>query len=288
MTIQIRPIRTGEEYRTVEQLQREVWGMHDVEVVDHCLLLTAHKNGGLVLGAFDPEAPGGERMIGFVFGLVGLKPDGRPKHCSHMAGVLAAYQGQDVGYRLKLAQRDYVLAQGLDLITWTYDPLESRNAHFNFRKLGVTCRTYLRNLYGDMRDSLNAGLPTDRCQVDWHITGDHVAARLAGAGLPPTLMALQAAGVPLVNSFPAGPLPHPAETILPFVGEMLLVQIPLNFQSIKAGDLPLAQAWREHTRLILETAFNQGYTAIDFLVENGQGYYLLRFLLKQTSYSLRG
>ena len=176
MTVEIRPIQAHDEYWAVEQLQREVWGLADVEIVPNHLLLTAQKNGGLLLGAFDVPPEGEEeQFVGFVFGFVGLSSGGGVKHCSHMAGVAPAYQNQNLGYRLKLAQRQQVLSQGIDLATWTFDPLESRNANLNFRKLGATSRTYLRDLYGSMRNTLNVGLPSDRFQVDWHIASRHVA-----------------------------------------------------------------------------------------------------------------
>ena len=171
----IRPLSTHGEIRAVEQLQREVWDLPDVEVVPLHVLITAAKNGGLLLGAFDDE-----RLVGFVFGFPGLTSDGKLKHCSHMAGVHPAYRDRGLGYSLKLAQRDHVLAQGIDLITWTFDPLETRNATLNFHKLGAVCNTYIPNLYGEMRDGLNAGLPSDRFQVDWWIASERVAQRLAG------------------------------------------------------------------------------------------------------------
>ena len=169
----IHPLSTHGEIRAVEQLQREVWGLPDVEVVPLHVLLTAAKNGGLLLGAFD-----GATLAGFVFGFPGLTPDGKLKHCSHMAGVHPAYRNRGLGYSLKLAQRQHVLAQGIDLITWTFDPLETRNASLNFHKLGAVCNTYIPNLYGEMRDGLNAGLPSDRFQVDWWIASERVAQRL--------------------------------------------------------------------------------------------------------------
>jgi predicted GNAT superfamily acetyltransferase len=291
-TLEIRPVQTHDEYLAVEQIQREVWGDDDVMVVPNHLLITAQKNGGLLLGAFEalPEA-GKEQLVGFVFGFVGLAPStgsgqaphGKVKHCSHMAGVLPAYQNQNVGYRLKLAQREHVLAQGLNLITWTFDPLESRNARLNFHKLGATCRTYLRNLYGDMRDELNAGLPSDRFQVDWYIASAHVADRLRGDWVGPSaslrtshsLSALQAEGVPVLNRPLPGDLPHPPQATFPIAGDRLLVHIPAQFQAIKAADLGLALAWREHTRALFEAAFAAGYTVVDLLSENEQACYLL-------------
>jgi len=281
--IQIRPIQTHDEYRAVEQLQRDVWGLQEVEIVPDHVLLTAQKNGGLVLGAFLPPeestTEGRGRLIGSVFGFVGLTPDGRVKHCSHIAGVAPAYQSQNVGYRLKLAQREHVLAQGIDLITWTFDPLESRNARLNFHKLGVTCNTYLRDLYGDMRDGLNVGLPSDRFQVDWHIASDHVAARLRPDWTGPALSALLAKGVPIVNRPLPGPPPRPSPTthpLLPPGEDRLLIQIPARFQAIKSADMALALAWREHTRTLFEAAFSAGYTAVDLLFEGEESYYLLQ------------
>jgi predicted GNAT superfamily acetyltransferase len=260
----------------LEQLQREVWGLAEVEIVPDHLLLTAQKNGGLVLGAFEvaPESERG-RLVGFAFGFPGLTPGGRLKHCSHMAGVAPAYQNRNLGHRLKLAQREHVLAQGIDLITWTFDPLESRNAALNFHKLGAVCHSYLRDLYGNMRDALNVDLPSDRFEVEWHIASPHVAGRLRGeaGGLSP--VELQNEGARLVNPPLPGDLPRPTRAPLPLEGERLLVQVPANFQAVKASDMGLARAWRLHTRELFEAAFGLEYVVTDLLYERGQSCYLL-------------
>ncbi|MDQ5850812.1 MAG: hypothetical protein M3380_01845, partial [Chloroflexota bacterium] len=178
--IVVRHLEAIDEVRRVEALQREIWQMPgDREVVPLHLLVTAQKNGGLLLGAFS-----GEELAGFLFGFLGRTADGRWKHCSHMLGVLAPYRGRGIGETLKAHQRAFVMEQGLDLITWTYDPLESVNAFLNIGKLGAICRTYLRNVYGDLRDELNRGLPTDRFQVDWWLRSARVASRFIG-GTPP-------------------------------------------------------------------------------------------------------
>jgi predicted GNAT superfamily acetyltransferase len=273
MAIEIRPVKTEDEYHAVEQLQREIWGMQDVEIVAFETLMTTHKNGGVMLGAFD-VVEGEERMVGFVFGVVGLTADGRVKHCSHIAGALSGYRDRGVGYALKLKQREIVLAQGIDLITWTFDPLESRNARFNFHKLGATCGVYLRNLYGAMRDKMNAGLPSDRFQVDWRIASPRVESRLRGEIGPSSASTLMAEGVPLVNPPVAGEplrLPTPATV----EGGRILIQIPSDFQSLKAADRNLALEWRLHTRALFEEAFAKGYVATDLLVEGGRSCYLL-------------
>jgi predicted GNAT superfamily acetyltransferase len=276
MTHEIRLIQTHQEYRAVEQLQRDVWGLEEVEVVPDHLLLTAQKNGGLVLGAFAPSpGNGGEQLVGFVFGFAGLSDSGQVKHCSHMTGVAPGCRNQKLGYRLKLAQREHILAQGLDLITWTFDPLESRNASLNFHKLGATCKVYLNDLYGNMRDVLNVALPSDRFRVDWHIASSHVADRLGGKQPAFSLSLLQAEGVPLLNQpLPSDP-PRPACTRLPLQGKCVLIQIPAHFQVIKSHDMELARAWRLHTRELFEAAFAEGYVVIDLIFEDGQSYYLL-------------
>ena len=168
---EIRPLHTIEEFHAAENLQRSAWASTDLDITPTHVMLTAAKNGGIMLGAFSST-----QLIGFVFGFLGagehrFGPEApvavRLKHCSHQMGVLPEWQNKNVGYALKLAQRDAVRNQGLRLITWTFDPLESKNAHLNISKLGAVCNTYLRNVYGDLRDGLNQGLATDRFQVDW-------------------------------------------------------------------------------------------------------------------------
>jgi predicted GNAT superfamily acetyltransferase len=277
MPIVIRPIAKRDEYHAVEDLQREIWGCEEIEILPHDLLMIVHKNGGILFGAFAEETGrerligserliGRERLIGFVFGFPGFQPDGRLKHCSHVAGVIADYRDQNVGYQLKLAQRERVLAQGIDLITWTFDPLESRNARFNFHKLGAVCRTYERNLYGEMRDALNAGLPSDRFQVDWQIASERVDKCLRHVIPEMKPSELIAADVPVID---------PLQVERAISDDHFLVEIPAYFQEIKAADRELARQWRLGTRAVFEEAFAQGYQVIDLLFENGRSFYLL-------------
>lgn len=272
MTVEIRPLNTHQEYRAAEQLQRQVWNLEEYEIVPDHMLLTAQKNGGLVLGAFD-----GPQLVGFVFGFLGLTAEGQLKHCSHMAGVLPAYQNQHLGYRLKLAQRQHVLSQGINLITWTFDPLESRNARLNLHKLGAICRTYLRDLYGSMRDALNTGLPSDRLLAEWHLDSERVIQRLQADHRLPDLATLQDAGVPIINEPTSrqNGLLQPADQTLPLSGERLLLRIPADFQAIKQADMSLALAWRLHVRELLDAAFAAGYAATDLLFDGRQSCYLL-------------
>ncbi len=273
--ITTRPLETLPELLAAIDLQRAVWPRADVDVVPLHLLTTIGHNGGLVLGAFH-----GDRMVGFLLGFLGTD-EGQPsrpamtrlKHCSHILGVLPEYRGQQIGYQLKLAQRDYVAFQGVRLITWTYDPLESRNARLNIAKLGAVCNKYLREPYGIMDDALNAAVPADRFQVDWWITSPRVKERMFGQRAPLILESFTSAGAKLINPTQVGPdgLPRPAEQLQDMEGTVILIEIPSNFQAIKSRDLALARAWRSHTRDLFESAFNNGYWVTDFVYEMVDG-----------------
>lgn len=268
MTLTIYPVTTIEDCHHLETLQLEIWRCDPVEVVPDGLMLTIAKNGGIVLAAKE-----GDRMVGFAFSFQGQTAAGRRKHASHMAGVIPGLECQGIGALLKLAQREVSLAQGITLMTWTYDPLISRNANFNLRKLGATSRTYYRNLYGVMRDGLNEGLPSDRLEVEWEMDSEPVLARIAGA-LPP--VALEPSGV--LNPAPAGPatqLPVPAEVVNLPAGPRHFIRIPAQIEAIKAADVSLAQAWRSQTRDLFEIAFAAGYAAVDFIRAGAEGYYVL-------------
>jgi len=266
--IAIRQLDTVEEFQRAEEIQREIWNMPgEIDVVPLHLLVTAQKNGGLVLGAFH-----GAHMIGLLFGFLGRGRDGSSKHCSHMMGVLPAYRGRGIGERLKRWQREFVAAQEIELITWTYDPLESANATLNLHKLGATCRTYLRNIYGDLRDALNRGLPTDRFEVEWRAVQGPSERHAWTAGLAPgriphdlppglrlaTDVSFNPAGLPELEGWKQEQAPA------------ALVEVPARFQHVKTIDMSLAQRWRFGTRDIFETYFAAGYAAVD-VVNIGAG-----------------
>lgn len=276
MTILIRPLNSLSEFRAVEHLQRQVWETGDLEVAPLHMLTTVVHNGGLLLGAFDEDV-----LVGFVFGFLGTDETNpnrpaltRLKHCSHMLGVLPAYRDQGLGYQLKLAQREFVLKQGIRLVTWTYDPLESRNARLNIARLGAVCHTYRRNIYGEMADALNAGLPSDRFQVEWWITSARIQERLFGQRAALVLDSFLSADTPILNPSEVAPddgLPRPAHEPLSSRGTFALIEIPSDFQAIKAHDMVLARAWRQQTRELFEQAFADGYLVTDFFREILEG-----------------
>ncbi|MBN1993117.1 MAG: hypothetical protein JW953_10470 [Anaerolineae bacterium] len=271
MTISIHPVTTIEECQICEQLQAEIWGAADIEVTPNNVLLTLAKEGSLVLLArLEDGTP-----VGLAFGFLGLTADGRLKFASHVLGILPAYQDSGLGYQLKLAQRQAALARNINLITWTFDPLQGRNAYFNLRKLGAVCRTYLPNLYGQMRDELNQGLPSDRFRVDWWLTARHVVERIEGRGTETPFLGSE---YPILNPatlFENGLL-IPADTFTPPQEPACLVEIPANINQLKTASAELALKWRLHTRAIFETAFAARYTAIDLLRRAERNYYLLQ------------
>ncbi len=161
--IRIRDINDAAEMRVVEELQKEVWGIPDLDVVPLTQLVAAKEAGGVLIGAFD-----GDTLVGFVYGFPSFER-GQLAHHSHMLAVKPAYRNFDLGRRLKLAQREQVMAQGIELITWTFDPLQSLNAHFNFNKLGVIADRYLPNFYGEDAASFLHQTGTDRLWVSWFV-----------------------------------------------------------------------------------------------------------------------
>lgn len=272
-SLQIRPVATIEECRLVAALEREVWGYEDAEdVVPPPVLIVSVKRGGILLGAFD----GANALRGFVYSLPALK-DGRVTQWSHMLGVVPEARGTGLGLRLKLAQREQALKLGVDLIEWTYDPLQTLNAYMNFARLGVVVSEYEENIYGDSSSPLHRGTPTDRLIAEWHLTRPHVERRLFQPGHPP-IRDGSIASAAIVNPAIAGSRwLQPGPSDLSRDARRLLVEIPTGFSDMLVQDAPLALAWRLHTREVFQTYFKRGYRAVDFFLsrEAGRGHYLL-------------
>jgi predicted GNAT superfamily acetyltransferase len=193
----------------------------------------------------------------------------RLKMCSHMAGVLPAWRGAGLGLRLKLAQRAAILAQGAtDWVTWTYDPLIRTNGAFNLHRLGALCNTYHVNVYGEVEEGINAGTPSDRCQVDWWLSSPRVAqlahehlpdaARRTAHHLPADTQILTARVLP--SGFLAPPTTAPI-----LDGRPLALPLPDDIYAIRAADQPLGRAWRQWQRATLQHAFAAGYLLVDCL-----------------------
>jgi len=166
---EIRELRTFDELAEAVRLQQQIWGFDDVDLIPLRMFIVATKIGGQALGAFD-----GGKMIAFCLCLPALKPGGYSYLHSHMLGVLPEYRNSGIGRQLKFHQREYALAQGIELIEWTFDPLEIKNAFFNIERLGAIARRYVRNQYGTTSSRLHGGLPTDRLIAEWWLHSPRV------------------------------------------------------------------------------------------------------------------
>jgi len=274
----IKILEAPEDMPAVEALQRAVWPGSETDVVPAHMLITAVHNGGLLVGAFVEN-----QLVGFVFGFPGIEftPDGpRPKHCSHMMGIHSDQRDSGIGFALKRAQWQMVRHQGLDHITWTYDPLLSRNAYLNIAKLGAVCNTYRRSEYGDMRDGLNAGLPSDRFMVDWWINTRRVERRLSKRARRTLRLDdfSKAELQPLYSLHPSGHNDQwlrPPEHFSPLEGNLTLAEIPSDFSALKDADFSLARDWRFFLRELFETAFSAGYIVTDFIYDQSRSFYVL-------------
>ena len=173
--IEIRPLVQFEEFAEAVRLQQTIWGFDDIEMLPLRSFVVYEKIGGQLFGAYHD----GE-MVAFLIAVPGIKPGPRPYLHSHMLGVLPAWRNAGIGRRLKLRQREEALDRGIELIEWTFDPLELKNAFLNLERLGAVVRQYSENQYGVTASPLHGGLPTDRCIAEWWIDSQRTRAVLAG------------------------------------------------------------------------------------------------------------
>src|SRR6184192_4675826 len=249
--VEIRLVRSHDEFAACEAMSRDIWGAAERNVVPRELLLTMQHNGGLVHGAF--LAAG--RLVGFCFAFLGQR-DGQLRLCSHQLGVLDEFRGSGIGIALKQAQRYDALRLGVELVTWTFDPLEARNAYINLHRLGCIARLYDRNHYGAMEDELNRGLPSDRFEVEWWLRRPKATPTTHD---PVVILEVGRHGEPRRVGTNVSP------------GRTALIWIPADIQVVKRQSLELALAWRMESRAAFEAALAAGLVAVDF---QRQGVYL--------------
>ncbi len=256
----LRDITDTEGFRRCVELQEEVWGRGFSERVPLAILMASRRIGGVVTGAWDREG----ELVGFVFGMTGWE-EGRPVHWSDMLAVRSGMRDAGLGTRLKLHQREVLLARGVTRMYWTFDPLESRNAYLNLERLGAVSREYVVDMYGSSGSHLHAGLPTDRLVAIWEMDSPRVRMKIESAGLrgPSPGSAGQAEvggpavpwGEPGAPKLPVPPEPNPKSTD----SHVVEVEIPARIQELRRADPALALRWRGYTRAMLRHYLDRGW-----------------------------
>jgi len=261
----IRDVEGEAEHHAIEDIQKEAWGFNDLDTVPAATLMATQHAGGLVLGAFEREV-----MIGFAYGFAAWE-DHRPSLHSHMLGVRPEYRNFQAGFYLKLAQRESALAKGLDEITWTFDPLQSLNAHLNFGKLGVISQRYIVNFYGEATSSpLHQGFGTDRLWVRWLLNTDRVKQCLPG---PTSHRAAKLALSSRDSAEILGALLIYGDGSRPMLGDFsrclsgnkCAIEIPHNINGLKEREPKTGTEWREATRAAFLAAIEAGFFVSDFV-----------------------
>lgn len=224
----VRELATIDEQASVVRLLSEIWGRGpDNPVVPPELLRAFGKAGNYIAGAY-----AGDELVGATIGFHST-PERHTLH-SHIAGVVRSFAGRSVGFAMKLHQRAWALAHGVDVIEWTFDPLVARNAYFNIAKLHALPVEYLANFYGAMDDAVNGGDDTDRLLVRWDLRDDDVAAAAGGHARPVA------------------------------AGEVLTVAVPADIERLRTTDPDAARAWRRDVREALSGALAAGGNIVGF------------------------
>ena len=257
--MEIRKIESRAEMREVERLQKEIWGVEDLEVYPALALKPQTEVGGILIGAFVEE-----RLVGFVFGFPGIL-DGETIIHSDMLGISEGYRSHNLGYLLKLAQREAAIERGVERITWTFDPLQSRNAYFNFNKLGVIADKYYVDYYGVTSSFLHR-FGTDRLWVTWLLRSERVLARIERMSRPSDPGDLD--GVPRLVRVSENREPISADE---FDGPQVVIEIPTEISAHH-------ERWREATRAAFTSAIAKGFLVEEFYVsaQRQVGSYILK------------
>jgi predicted GNAT superfamily acetyltransferase len=273
MTVLVRPARERGDYDACVRLQREVWGLSDLEITSAIqLVATVHAGGSLLVA----ESAGD--IVGFCYAFAALRGNEAHLH-SDMLAVHPAARGRGVGPRLKWAQREEALRRSLRLVTWTFDPMRAGNARLNLHRLGAVAREFLPDFYGTTSSALHHGLATDRLLVRWELDRARVARRAAGGAVTsPAFDALPAINEVKVSG--RGEVPVSSPPRLDLDGKELLLEIPDDWDAVVRADAGLAREWQDVVRRAFESLFARGYEAAGFVSTEGArprvGYVLRR------------
>ena len=251
--VAIRSLSRLSDIRAVEQLQRVVWGMSDLDILPSTMMIAAIEVGACLLGAFVDE-----KLAGFAFAFPGVEKETLIMH-SDMVGIDPKYRDQNLGFKLKLAQRERALEMGVKRITWTFDPLQSLNAYFNFAKLGVVSDCYRTNFYGETSSFLHR-LGTDRLWVTWLLESRRVTDRLD----PEKSKRVHDEEYPAIVWRDEHGRPERNQSVI-FSEEHLMIEIPGSINDLVSVRPDLATEWRDATRAAFTCAIAAGYIVEDFV-----------------------
>ena len=272
--VRIRAARGRADFDACCELQRACWGLSDLEITSAIQLIATTHAGGSVLVA---EAADG-RLLGFAYAFPALRGGVAHLH-SDMLAVLPEERRRGLGARLKWAQRDEALARGIKLITWTFDPLQAKNAGLNLHRLGARATEFFLDFYGITSSSLHHGLPTDRLLVRWELDSKRVVER-AAAGV--AAASAPAPSLPRINDvkWQAG-WAVSSEPRLELKDEGLLLEIPPEWDVLSQAAPRVAQDWHEKVRAALRHYLGQGYVAVDFVPSEDRGRRRPQYLLRR-------
>jgi predicted GNAT superfamily acetyltransferase len=265
--VTIAPFRNLADFKTCEDIQREVWNSQDIDVVPAPMLLAANRSGGIVLGAYSNLGD----LIGFAFSILALE-GANLIQLSYMLAVRAAYRNFDVGFKLEMALRKESLKRKISKIQSAFDPMQPANAYFSLGKLGAWGDVYEENFCGETTSLLDRGLPTDRVLVHWDLEDSEVARRLE-TGPPRRDARKDLKQRPIINQLtetaPGMMVCSPVK--LNCTSSQFLFEIPYNLQEIKNRDLGIALEWQGKMRQVFRHYFKKDFVASDFWVLEQDG-----------------
>jgi predicted GNAT superfamily acetyltransferase len=279
--ISIRDLQNIDDLSQLKAVEKEVWGMAEDDTLPLTLAIALKAAGNIFVGAFDATKDRNkDKLVGFAFGFLG-REHGQTIIHSHLLAVLDKYRHLDLGSRLKQAQRERAMSVGIREMTWTYDPLQSRNAHFNFSKLGVVSDTYKTDFYGPETSSMLHRNGTDRLWVRWMLNSRRVRDRLAGKSTNARAETLDAMRLlaPLVRFDPSGK-PGRADLAESLARQRVSIEIPGDILEVERTDMGLAREWRDATRWAFRETLRAGFFVAEFCRsirgQQGPGAYLLQ------------
>lgn len=275
--ITIAPFRNLADYKSCEDIQREVWHYQDIDIVPVPLLVVVNRTGGIILGAYNNIGD----LIGFVFSILGTM-HGKPIQHSCMLAVRMAYRNFDVGFKLKLAQRKEALKRKISLITSTFDPVQPLNAYFSLGKLGVWGNAYEGNFCGETTSQPDRGLPTDRIFTYWSLNENAVIRRLE-MGPPRHELRKELKHHTIINHLvevvPGLMTSSPVK--LNCTADHFLFEVPYNLPEIKNRNLGVALEWQGKMRQVFRHYFKKDYAAVDFWVAEHDGHLRAFYFLEK-------